>query len=68
MPATATIPPKRRRVGPRDCAYAANKERRLVECFIGRLKYLRRAFSRFDKYASRFRAFTHVASTCIWLK
>ncbi len=66
--ATVTIPPQRSRVGPRDCAYAAYQERRLVECFIGRLEYLRRVFARFDKYASRFRAFIHLASTPIWLK
>jgi len=66
--ATATIPPKQRRVAPRDCDYAAYKERHLIECFIGKLKYFRRVFSRFDKYASRFLAFVHFASTFIWLK
>jgi transposase len=40
----------------------------LVECFIGKLKYFRRVFSRFDKYASRFLAFIYFASTMIWLK
>jgi transposase len=66
--ATATIPPKRSRVEPRACDYAAYKERHLVECFIGKLKYFRRVFSRFDKYAKRFLAFIHFASTVIWLK
>ena len=28
----------------------------------------RRVFARFDKYASRFLAFIHFASTVIWLK
>jgi transposase len=66
--ATATIPPTSRRVQPRPCDYAAYKERHLVECFIGKLKYFRRVFSRFDKYARRYLAFVHFASTVIWLK
>jgi len=65
--ATATIPPKQRRVDPRACDYVAYKERHLIECFIGKLKYFRHVFSRFDKYASRFLAFIHFASTFIWL-
>jgi len=66
--AVATIPPKRNRVAPRDCDYAAYKERHLVECCIGKLKYFRRVCSRFDKYARRFLAFVHFASMCLWLK
>lgn len=66
--ATATIPPKQSRVEPRACDYAAYKERHLVECFIGKLKYFRRVFARFDKYAKRFLAFIHFASMMIWLK
>lgn len=66
--ATATIPPHPNRAAPRACDYAAYKERHLVECFIGRLKYFRRVFSRFDKYAGRFLAFIHFASATIWLR
>jgi len=66
--ATATIPPMPRRVRPRACDYAAYKARHLIEGFIGKRKYFRRVFSRFDKYASRFLAFIHFASTTIWLK
>ncbi len=68
LQAVATIPPKRSRVTPRDCDHAAYKERHLVECFIGKLKHFRRVFSRFDKYARRYLAFVHFASTVIWLK
>ncbi len=68
LQATATIPPKNSRVAPRDCDYAAYKERHLVECFLGKLKYFRRICSRFDKYATRFLAFIHFASMVIWLK
>ncbi len=66
--AVATIPPKKGRLAPRDCDYTAYKERHLVECFIGKLKYFRRVFTRFDKYAKRFLAFVHFASTLIWLR
>ena len=66
--AIATIPPKQSRAEPRACDYAAYKERHLVECFIGKLKYFRRVFARFDKYAKRFLAFIHFASMVIWLK
>ena len=66
--AVATIPPKRNRVDPRDCDYAAYKERHLIECFIGKRKYFRRVFARYDKYDTRFLAFIHFASMCIWLK
>jgi transposase len=68
MQAVVTIPPKKRRVAPRACDYTAYKERHWVECFIGKLKYFRRVFSRFDKYATRFVAFIHFASMTIWLK
>ena len=68
MGAVATIPPRKSRLVQRDCDYAAYKERHLVECFIGKLKYFRRVCSRFDKYARRFLAFVHFASTVIWLK
>ena len=68
MQAIATIPPKKNRVVPRDCDYVAYKERHLVECCIGTRKYVRRVFSRFDKYATRFLAFIHVASISFWLR
>ena len=33
-----------------------------------RHRYFRRVFSRLDKYALRYLAFVHFASTVIWLK
>ncbi len=68
MGAVATIPPRKNRVAPRACDYAAYRERHLVECLIGKLKHFRRIFSRYDKYARRYLAFVHLASTLIWLK
>jgi transposase len=68
MQAVATIPPKKNRLVPRECDFAAYRERHLIECFIGKLQYFRRVFSRFDKYAKRSLAFVHFACTFIWLK
>ena len=66
--APATSPPRQRRVAPRTCDYRAYKERHRSACCIGKITYFRRVFSRFDKYATRFLAFIHFASTVIWLK
>ena len=41
------------------------KERHLVECFFNKIKAFRRVATRYDKLASSFLAFVHVAS--IWL-
>ena len=68
MGAVANIPPKKNRIVQRDCDYYEYKERHLVECFIGKIKYFRRVFSRFDKYAKKFLSFIHFASVFIWLK
>ena len=66
--ATPVIPPKSNRVDPQECDYALYKERRHVECTIGKLKWFRRIFSRFDKYAAHFLSFIHFAATLQWLK
>jgi transposase len=68
MQAVATIPPKKLRAIQRECDYAAYRERHLVECLIGKLKHFRRLATRYDKYASRYLAFVHLASILIWLK
>jgi transposase len=68
LAAIATIPSKKNRTTPRACDAGAYRERHLVACCIGKRKSFRRGFSRFDKYASRFRAFVYLASTLIWLK
>ena len=68
MGAVATIPPRKNRIVQRDCDYAAYKERHLIECLIGRLKHFRRIATRYDKYARRYLAFVHLASTLLWLK
>ena len=68
MQAIATIPPKKSRVAPRACDFAAYNDRHLIVCLIGKLKYFRRVSSRFDKYAQRYLAFVHFACTFVWLK
>jgi transposase len=62
------VPPKSNRTSPQHCDYTLYKERRHVECLIGKLKYFRRIFSRFDKYASHFLSFIQFAATLQWLK
>jgi transposase len=61
--AEAVIPPKTNRTHPQECDYALYKERHQVECYIGKPKYFRRIFSRFDKYAAHFLDFIHYAAT-----
>jgi transposase len=68
MGAMAVIPPNPLRLHQRQCDWWHYKERHLVECFIGKLKYFRRVFSRYDKLAKRFLAFIYFASTFIWIK
>ena len=41
------------------------RERHLVECFIGKLKYYRRIFSRFEKLARTYLGFLHFVGALI---
>lgn len=66
--AEAVIPPSSNRKEQRDYDKELYKERHLIECFIGKLKYFRRIFSRFDKLAARYLSFIHLAASLIWLK
>lgn len=60
-----TIPPKENNTDPWYCDYWLYKERHLVESFFNKIKAFRRVATRYDKLASSFLAFVHVAS--IWL-
>lgn len=63
--ATYTIPPRENCAEPWHCDYYLYKERHLVECFFNKIKAFRRVATRYDKLASSFTAFVHLA--CIWL-
>ena len=68
MDAQAVIPPRANRVEKRNYDKHLYKERHLVECFINKLKWYRRIFSRFDKLATRYGSFLAFASALIWLR
>lgn len=63
--ATYTIPPRENAVEPWPCDFYTYKERHLVECFFNKLKAFRRVATRYDKLATSFIAFVHLAS--IWI-
>lgn len=65
--ARANIPPRSNRNHKREVDWHGYKARHLVECFFNRLKQFRRIATRYDKLASRFNAFLHLACTYIWL-
>ncbi|MFZ2449478.1 MAG: transposase, partial [Methylovulum miyakonense] len=62
------IPPKANRTEPRECDWAAYKERHAIECFFGKIKHYRRIFSRFEKLACNYRGFLCFVSALIWLR
>ncbi len=66
--ATAVIPPRRNRGAQRTYDKHIYKERHLVECFINKIKWYRRIFSRFEKLAARYFGFLSFVSTLIWLR
>jgi transposase len=68
MGAIPVIPARKNRTEPRPLDAHLYKERHLVECFINKIKWYRRIFSRFDKLASRFLGFLSFVSTLIWLR
>ena len=62
------IPPKSNTRNPWKCDWFLYKERHLVEHFFLKLKQFRRVATRYDKLASSFLAFIHIASIAILLK
>lgn len=65
--AQAIIPPRRNRTTQRAVDWHRYKARNLVERFFNRLKQFRRLATRYDKLASRFNAFLHLACAYVWL-
>ena len=66
--AEAVIPPRAKRKKLREYDVHFYKERHLVECFINKIKYFRRIFSRFEKLANRYFSFLSFVGTLIWLR
>ena len=66
--AAYVIPPKRNTKEPSYVDCHLYKERHLIECFFHKLKQFRRIATRYDKLASSFFAFIHIAAITILLK
>lgn len=64
----AVVPARKCRKVARKYDVHLYKERHLVECFINKVKYYRRIFSRFDKLDSRYFGFLSFAASLIWLR
>ena len=61
------IPPKSNESEPWFCDWWRYKERHLVECFFLKLKEFRRVATRYEKHASRYLGFVHLACIRIHL-
>lgn len=68
MGATPVIPPRKGRKNPQVYDKHLYKERHLIECFINKIKWFRRIFSRFDKLDVRYLDFLFFVSTLIWVR
>ena len=65
--AEVVIPPRAKRTDPRDYDEHYHTEQHLVECFINKIKWYRRIFARFEKFASRYLGFLGFAGALFWL-
>lgn len=63
----AVIPPRSNRLNPRSFDRRLYKDRNLIERFFARLKHFRRIATRYDKLATSFLSFVHLACAFIWL-
>ena len=66
--AQPVIPPRVNRKEQRQYDTHLYKERHLVECFINKIKWYRRIFTRFEKLAQRYLAFLSFVGALIWLR
>ena len=64
----AVIPPKVNRKVQRSCDWLLYKERHVIECMFGKLKYFRRIATRFEKKASHFKEMLAFAAVLLWLR
>lgn len=65
--AQAVIPPRSNRLTPRDFDHHLYRDRNLVERFFARIKHFRRIATRYDKLATSFLSFIHLACAFVWL-
>lgn len=65
--AQAVIPPRSNRLTQRSFDHHLYQDRNLIERFFARLKHFRRIATRYDKLASSFLSFVHLACAFIWL-
>ncbi len=65
--AQAVIPPRSNRLTQRSFDRHLYRDRNLIERFFARIKHFRRIATRYDKLASSFLSFVHLACTFIWL-
>lgn len=68
LEAVPVIPPRSNRIEPIEYDEYLYKARYRVECFINKIKWRRRLFSRFEKLDSRYLGFLFFASTLIWIE
>jgi len=64
---TAIIPQLTTETRPRPMDWRTYRERNVVERLVGRLKEHRRLATRYDKLASSYLAFVHLAAILMWL-
>jgi transposase len=66
--AVPVIPPRANRKEPRGYDEHLYRERHLIECFVNKIKWYRRIFSRFEKLAKRYLGFLSFVGALIWLR
>lgn len=64
----AVIPPKANRKEKRYCDWWHYKERHVVECMFGKLKYFRRIAMRYEKRACNFMGMLAFSAALLWLR
>ena len=64
----AVIPPKANRKEQRECDWWHYKERHVVECMFGKLKYYRRVAMRYENKARNFMGMLAFAGVLLWLR
>ena len=64
----AVIPPKANRKVQRECDWGHYKERHVVECMFGKLKYYRRIAMRYEKKAINFMGMLAFSGVLLWLR